>query len=91
MVTLDTANLFSSNLLRRHIIRVTLRCRLTSIRRKLYHWHNRKTCNMLPKILALSRNIVINNSFAPGTDLRTIDQAATQIGLRVQRALRRST
>ena len=38
-----------------------------------------------------SPNIVINNSFAPGTDLRTIDQAATQIGLRVQRALRRST
>lgn len=36
-------------------------------------------------------SIVINNSFAPGTDLRTIDQAAAQIGLRVQRALRRST
>lgn len=35
-------------------------------------------------------NIVINNTFAAGTDLRTIDQAATQIGLRVQRALRRN-
>jgi hypothetical protein len=40
---------------------------------------------------AATPSIVINNSFAPGTDLRTIDQAATQIGLRVQRALRRST
>jgi hypothetical protein len=34
--------------------------------------------------------IVINNHFAAGTDLRTIDQAATQIGLRVQRAMRRT-
>jgi SLT domain-containing protein len=35
--------------------------------------------------------VVINNHFAPGTDLRTIDQAANLIGLRVQRAMRRST
>lgn len=35
-------------------------------------------------------NVVIHNHFAAGTDLRTIDQAATQIGQRVQRALRRS-
>ena len=35
-------------------------------------------------------SIVINNHFASGTDLRTIDQAASQIGMRVQRALRRS-
>ncbi len=34
--------------------------------------------------------IVINNHFATGTDLRTIDQAATQIGQRVQRAMARS-
>ena len=38
-----------------------------------------------------SRPIVINNHFSAGTDLRTIDQAATQVGLGVQRALRRST
>jgi hypothetical protein len=35
-------------------------------------------------------SIVIHNHFAAGTDLRTVDQAATQIGLRVQRAMRRS-
>jgi hypothetical protein len=35
-------------------------------------------------------SVVINNTFAAGTDLRTIDQASTQIGLRVQRALRRN-
>jgi hypothetical protein len=35
-------------------------------------------------------SIVINNHFAPGTDLRTIDQAANLIGLRVQRAMRRT-
>lgn len=34
--------------------------------------------------------VVINNHFAAGTDLRTIDQAANLIGLRVQRAMRRS-
>jgi hypothetical protein len=39
---------------------------------------------------ASHNSIVINNTFAAGTDLRTIDQAATQIGLRVQRALRRN-
>lgn len=38
-----------------------------------------------------NRPIVINNHFSAGTDLRTIDQAATQVGLRVQRALSRST
>ena len=36
-------------------------------------------------------SVVINNQFAPGTDLRTIEQAANLIGLRVQRAMRRST
>jgi hypothetical protein len=39
---------------------------------------------------ASHNSIVIHNTFAAGTDLRTIDQAATQIGLRVQRALRRN-
>jgi len=34
--------------------------------------------------------VVIHNHFAAGTDLRTIDQAASQIGRRVQRAMRRS-
>ena len=34
--------------------------------------------------------IVVNNHFAAGTDLRTIEQAATQIGQRVQRAMRRN-
>lgn len=34
--------------------------------------------------------IVINNHFAAGTDLRTIEQAATLIGQRVQRAMRRN-
>ena len=40
---------------------------------------------------ATGANVVINNHFAAGTDLRTIDQAANLIGQRVQRAMRRST
>lgn len=36
-------------------------------------------------------NIVINQSFAPGTDRRTVMQAATEGGLAVQRALRRNS
>ena len=40
---------------------------------------------------AKGANVVINNHFAAGTDLRTIDQAANLIGQRVQRAMRRST
>ncbi len=43
-----------------------------------------------PASRASHNSIVIHNTFAAGTDLRTIDQAATQIGLRVQRALRRN-
>ena len=34
--------------------------------------------------------VIVNNHFAPGTDMRTIDQAAMQIGQRVQRAMRRN-
>lgn len=34
--------------------------------------------------------VIVNNHFASGTDMRTIDQAAMQIGQRVQRAMRRN-